>query len=92
MEKNVEEERLLGVSFTGITTILLLWGKEGLQVLAGRLNKWRDYARKTNKIWADKIGNPSAAIVASSLVEPYLVCAIPPLVFTLDSHGITFVV
>ena len=27
------------------------------------MNKWRDYARKTNKIWADKIGiNPSAAI------------------------------
>ena len=62
-KKNVEEERLLGVSFTGIYDNPITWGKEGLQVLAGRLNKWRDYARKTNKIWADKIGiNPSAAI------------------------------
>ena len=62
-EKNVKDERLLGVSFTGIYDNPLMWGHEGLLQLGSRLSKWRDHARKTNTEWADKIGiNPSAAI------------------------------
>ena len=62
-ERNVEEERLLGVSFTGIYDNPLMWGKEGLEKLSGRLGRWREHARKTNSEWADKLGiNKSAAI------------------------------
>jgi len=62
-EENVRDERLLGVSFTGIYDNPLMWGKDGLNKLSGRLNRWREFARRTNTSWAKEINiNPSAAI------------------------------
>lgn len=62
-ENKVKEERLLGVSFTGIYDNPIMWGKDGLPQLSSRLSRWRDYARKTNEQWAKKIGiNSSTAI------------------------------
>ena len=61
-KSNAEEERLLGVSFTGIMDHPLLSGRHG-QGLAGQLNKLRDVSIATNKEWAEKLGiQPSAAI------------------------------
>ncbi len=60
---NVEEERLLGVSFTGIYDNPIMWGKDGRNKLAARLNRWREFARRVNTKWAEKLGiNASAAI------------------------------
>ena len=62
-EENVRDERLLGVSFTGIYDNPLMWGKDGLNKLSGRLNRWREFARRINTSWAKEINiNPSAAI------------------------------
>jgi ribonucleoside-diphosphate reductase alpha chain len=57
--KNVEEERLLGVSLTGIMDNGLL-AREPSQDLLLRL---KNVAIETNKVWAEKLGiNPSVAI------------------------------
>ncbi len=62
-KKNCEEERLLGVSMTGIYDNPLMWGKGGLGKLAHRLERWKAHSHKVNMEWADKIGiNPAAAI------------------------------
>lgn len=67
-KRNTEEERLLGVSLTGIMDHPLMngtaynWEEEqvGLQIT---LESLRDHARTTNLIWAEKLGiQPSAAI------------------------------
>ena len=60
-KKNCEEERLLGVSLTGIMDNDLTNGKqEGLEE---RLDELREYAVKVNGQWAKKLGiNPAAAI------------------------------
>ena len=63
--KNCEEERLLGVSLTGIMDSKLTNGKnEGRKrALAELLDELRDMAVKTNKEFAQKIGiNQSVAI------------------------------
>ena len=61
--ENTIEERLLGVSFTGIMDCPILNGKESRDNRNEILKKLRLVARETNKIWADKLGiNPSAAI------------------------------
>ena len=59
--KNCEEERLLGVSLTGVMDSSLTNGKkEGLESL---LEELREMAVKTNKEYAEKIGiNQSVAI------------------------------
>lgn len=60
---NTEEERLLGVSFTGIMDCPLLNGTLGRKQRNELLNELRELATSTNKIWAAKLGiNPSAAI------------------------------
>lgn len=60
---NCEEERLLGVSLTGIMDCPLLNSGDSSQLLAGRLQALRHTAIETNKKWAKKLGiNPSAAI------------------------------
>lgn len=60
-KENCEEERLLGVSLTGIMDNELTNGKK--PGLAERLSKWRTIAVATNKEWAKKIGiNSSVAI------------------------------
>jgi ribonucleoside-triphosphate reductase (thioredoxin) len=59
--KNTEEERLLGVSLTGIMDNTLTNGKEG--DLAALLEDLKQVAVDTNKEWADKLGiEVSAAI------------------------------
>jgi ribonucleoside-triphosphate reductase len=61
-QKNTEEERLLGVSFTGIYDNAFLndWRNP---VLPGMLERLRNVAVETNAVWADKLGiNPATAI------------------------------
>ena len=58
---NSEEERLLGVSMTGITDSTLTNGK--VAGLPERLDRWRELAVATNREFADKLGiNPSVAV------------------------------
>jgi len=60
-QRNAEEERLLGVSFTGIFDNALLRG--GFGEVGPILEELRNHAIHTNKIWAEKLGiNQSAAI------------------------------
>lgn len=62
-KKNTEEERLLGVSLTGIMDNPYLNNNLSNKVLPERLNMLRDHARKVNEEWAEKLGiQPSAAI------------------------------
>ena len=62
-KKNCSEERLLGVSLTGIMDCRLTNGKQGKLQLENLLNKLREVAVETNKKWAKKIGiNHAAAI------------------------------
>lgn len=60
-QRNAEEERLLGVSFTGImdNKMMATNGPE----LAKLLDEFREYAIEINKEWAEKLGiNVAAAI------------------------------
>ncbi len=60
--RNAEEERLLGVSLTGIMDNRLLGGTEGVQKLELALREMKDEVIRTNATWADKLGiNHSAA-------------------------------
>ena len=64
-KKNSEEERLLGVSLTGIFDHKIMSGQGEYEksVLAGTLEKLRGITRDVNKEWAEKLGiNPSKAI------------------------------
>ena len=58
---NTEQERLLGVSMTGILDNPLLRG-EGVN-LEFLLNGLRDRARAVNKEWAEKLGIPASAAI-----------------------------
>lgn len=61
--ENAEEERLLGVSLTGQFGNKLFNGSEGLDKLAGVLDRLREYAVEVNKELAAKLGiNQSVAI------------------------------
>ena len=60
---NAEEERLLGVSLTGIMDCQLLNGTDQSSDLASVLDILKEEAIKTNKEWAEKLGiNQSVAI------------------------------
>ena len=63
-KNNCEEERLLGVSMTGIMDCVLTNGdKKTIKQLPELLNKLRKVAIKTNKEWSDRLGiNQSVAI------------------------------
>jgi ribonucleoside-triphosphate reductase len=59
--RNAEEERLLGVSFTGILDNFFLTGAEGF--LDSYLDGLKYHAIETNKLWADRLGiNASSSI------------------------------
>jgi len=60
-QKNTEEERLLGVSLTGIydNPLLTTQGKK----LNDLLNKLRETARETNREWAEALGIPPSAAI-----------------------------
>lgn len=62
--KNAEEERLLGVSLTGIMDHPRLSGVKGdVRVLVDELRQLKEIAIETNREWAAKIGvNPSVAV------------------------------
>lgn len=64
-KKNCEEERLLGVSLTGIMDHSVLSGraKGGLEQLSEWLSELKQVTINTNKLWAGKLGiNQSVAI------------------------------
>ena len=62
-KKNAEEERLLGVSLTGIMDHPFMNGSEGLPELTKYLDDLREYARYINTKLAGRLGiNVSAAI------------------------------
>ena len=60
-QRNTEEERLLGVSFTGIydNKLTCTQGEE-LNVI---LTQLREMARATNKQWAERLGIPTSAAI-----------------------------
>lgn len=63
-KKNSEEERLLGVSFTGIMDCDLLNGNEyPPEQLAEFLSDLRDETERTNAEWADKLGIEHSAAI-----------------------------
>lgn len=66
-KKNSEEERLLGVSLTGIFDHKIMSGQGEYEksVLAGTLQQLRDVARETNKEWAKKLGIPESKAITT---------------------------
>jgi len=60
-KRNCDEERLLGVSLTGIMDNPLTNGSKGK--LDELLQELRDIAYETNKEWADKFGVPRSAAI-----------------------------
>lgn len=62
-KKNTEEERLLGVSLTGIFDNRLTSGLEGVTVLRNALKELRDHAREVNKEWAANLDIPESAAI-----------------------------
>jgi len=67
-KRNTEEERLLGVSLTGIMDHPLLNGGEDNDKLKKTLNTLKQVAIDTNKEWATKLGIPQS--VAITAVKP----------------------
>ncbi len=61
--ENCTEERLLGVSLTGIMDNDLTNGRRGLEKTAKVLEELKSVAVETNKEWAAKIGIPQSASV-----------------------------
>lgn len=65
-QNNCEEERLLGVSLTGVMDHKVMSGQEGEKKLAEWLSALRDHAVKVNESMAKKLGiNVSAAITCN---------------------------
>ena len=62
-KKNTEEERLLGVSLTGIMDNAYMSEVSDDFDLPGMLEELRDHARKTNEEWAEKLGIPASASI-----------------------------
>jgi ribonucleoside-triphosphate reductase len=62
-KENCNEERLLGVSFTGIYDNKLMSGQMGMPKLRHTLNKLKERAQAVNLKWADILGiEPSKSI------------------------------
>lgn len=65
-KRNAEEERLLGVSLTGIYDHPVLNGSEGADKLVEWLTQLKSVANVVNKEWAGKLGiNPAGAITCT---------------------------
>ena len=66
-KKNSEEERLLGVSLTGIFDHKIMSGQGEYEsnILAGTLAKLREVTRETNKEWAAKLGIPESKAITT---------------------------
>ncbi len=67
-KRNCEEERLLGVSMTGIMDHPILNGSKGYDILKEWLIELKEHAIKINKKWASKLGINQA--VAISCIKP----------------------
>lgn len=67
-KKNCEEERLLGVSLTGIMDHSVMNGSEGHEKLKQWLSKLKQHAIDNNIIWAKKLGINQA--MAITCVKP----------------------
>ena len=67
-KENCEEERLLGVSLTGIMDNELTNGKKGHEVLAETLEILRKVVNDTNIEWAKKLGIPASC--GTTCVKP----------------------
>lgn len=61
--KNTEEERLLGVSLTGIMDNDILNGSNPFGQLPAALTALKNAAIKTNEEWASKLGIPQSAAI-----------------------------
>ena len=61
--KNQEEERLLGVSMTGIMDHPIL--SKPTDECIKWLTELREYAINTNKVWAEKLGIPQSAAITT---------------------------
>ena len=65
-KQNCEEERLLGVSITGVVDNPILNGSRGMAELRGTLHALKNVAIDTNKEWAERFGiNQSVAITCN---------------------------
>lgn len=65
-QKNCEEERLLGVSITGVVDNPILNGDRGEDELRGTLEALKHVAIDTNKEWAERFGiNQSVSITCN---------------------------
>lgn len=66
-KKNSEEERLLGVSLTGIFDhkIMSGQGEYASGILAGTLTQLRNVTREVNKEWAEKLGIPTSKAITT---------------------------
>lgn len=62
-KRNMDEERLLGVSLTGIMDNPLMAGLRGMEPLAAVLDDLREHAVETNRAWAEKLGIPVSAAI-----------------------------
>ena len=62
-QKNTEEERLLGVSMTGIMDNSITNGKDASHNLAEVLQHLKEMAVKTNKAYAKEIGIPQSTAI-----------------------------
>ena len=62
-QKNTEEERLLGVSMTGIMDNSITNGKDASHNLAEVLQHLKEMAVKTNKTYAKEIGIPQSTAI-----------------------------
>lgn len=64
-KKNTEEERLLGVSLTGIMDnhrLNTAWRNKDTS-LAEELEQLRDHARSINELWAERLGIPASSSI-----------------------------
>jgi ribonucleoside-diphosphate reductase alpha chain len=64
-QRNTEEERLLGVSLTGVMDHQVMGDPDNPE-LGPLLNRMRDYAIEVNKEWADKLGIPQSAAICTN--------------------------
>lgn len=61
--KTAAEERLLGVSMTGVMDHEVLNGSQGDEKLKKWLNEIRDHCIEVNKEWAERLGIPQSAAI-----------------------------
>lgn len=62
-KKNTEEERLLGVSLTGIMDNQMMSMEYAPETLGDLLEQLRDHARSVNEEWAERLGIPASASI-----------------------------